>query len=107
MASGIAYAPTAREAAIYARVTGIVDPVGECMKRWPDFAFEVETQRTPSYDGCSLVARWTRKNERRALGSPFPFNASEDQRRRTQEHIAIAVLLRDEHEKANEAKRDG
>ena len=107
MPAAIAYVPNQREATVYARVTGIVDPIGECYKRWPDFTFEVEKQSTPGYVGCSLVARWTRNGARRVLGSPFPFNASEAERRKTSEHIAIAVLLRDEHEKAAEKERDG
>ena len=91
--------PPLDECRVFSQVTGIADPVAECRKRWPDLAFREEIQRTPTYSGRALVASWTRDGVPRGLTSPLSLNPTPEERREAERHIAVAAILRAEHDK--------
>lgn len=90
---------TAKQLRVYEQVTGIADPVAECVRRWPDFAFVEENRATPAYVGRAIEARYTRDNVPCGMTSPIALCPTDEEREATKRHLAIAVLLRAEHEK--------
>ncbi len=90
---------TKRDKEIYRRVDLIKNPIAECKKRWPDFAFEVRVTATAEGKLVKEVtARWTRDGIARGFKEQIRHDAGSEDVAWSKENIARGALMKAEYD---------